>query len=48
VWVFQCKRELQWLLCALVYHLFPEFALVSHAVQLGLNVLLRNLQKPED
>mmetsp|Transcript_137284 Transcript_137284/g.382944 ORF Transcript_137284/g.382944 Transcript_137284/m.382944 type:complete len:646 (+) Transcript_137284:493-2430(+) len=47
VGVLQRERQLQRLLCPLVDDLLPELALVPHAVQLALDVLLRDLQEPE-
>mmetsp|Transcript_6449 Transcript_6449/g.18463 ORF Transcript_6449/g.18463 Transcript_6449/m.18463 type:complete len:690 (-) Transcript_6449:569-2638(-) len=46
--VLERQRELQWLLRPLVDYLLPELALVAHAVELALDVLLRDLEEPEN
>merc|ERR1719217_815212 len=46
--VLQGERELQRLLLAALHHLFPQLALVLHALQLRLDVLLRDLEEPQD
>merc|ERR1712159_627130 len=46
--VLQGERELQRLLLAALHHLFTQLALVLHALQLRLNVLLRDLEEPQD
>merc|ERR1711939_306524 len=46
--VLQGEREHQRLLLAALHHLFPQLALVLHALQLRLDVLLRDLEEPQD
>merc|ERR1719240_1059499 len=45
--VLQGKRELQRLLLAALHNLFPQLALVLHALQLRLDVLLRDLEEAQ-
>jgi len=40
------ERELQWLLLPALDDLLPELALVLHALELGLDVLLGDLEQP--
>merc|ERR1719152_766999 len=42
------EGQLQRLLLPALHHLLPELALMLHPLQLGLDVLLRDLQQPQD
>merc|ERR1711937_338680 len=46
--VLQGERQLQRLLLAALHNLFPQLALVLHALQLRLDVLLRDLEEAQD
>merc|ERR1712100_884632 len=46
--VLQGERQLQRLLLAALHDLFPQLALVLHALQLRLDVLLRDLEEAQD
>jgi hypothetical protein len=46
--ILECESKLQWLLGPLVDDFFPKLAFVANAVELALDVLLRDLQKSQN